>query len=156
MLVEAGTDLRSAPAAKEGDDGCCALEPEKVCADNRCYALGACIAVSVCCDAVFIALLTNHYYVSFGVVFLLSFLASLALMLIFFGPRKYLRGLLTRKRIVSTSFFFGLTALTVMLAFVDGIEYYVLILAFLGQQLAWAFNFAAGFGITPCALPEAK
>lgn len=94
----------------------------------------------------------HHYYIIFGILFLSSFIASLTLMLVFFGPRKYMNGLTSKKRVVSTLFFFGLTALTVLLAFVTT-NYYLILFSFIFQQIAWGFNFAAGFGITPCALP---
>ena len=188
-----GPDLRQAPAQGarggaaqpdgEADEGCdcCSMVPEKCFPENRCVAIGSALGVSIVCDAFSFALLTNHYLIAFGVVFLLSFVANLTTMLIFFGPRKYLRGMFTRKRVVSTVFFFGLTFLVVILCFTHGV-YWVVMVAFIAQQVAWAFNFAAGcaalwhrrstwrkahvpcahsnpdlsFGFTPCAIPEPK
>ena len=150
------SSARGQTAETESDGGPCAVIPESCCAGNRCQVLGGCLAVSAVCDAVSMWQLQSGQLVSFGIIFLISVIANVTIMFVFFGPRKYVTGLFTRKRVVTTVLFYGLTVLTIALCFGHGVEPIAVIFCFIAQQIAWAFNMAAGFGCTPCALPEKK
>ena len=128
-------------------------EGDKFCKEYRCQILLGCLAVAILADGIAMWRLKAGDYKTFGVCFGLAFAANMLMMLVFFGPIKYCAGALSRKRMITTLFFYGLTALVIFLCFAET-EPMVILLLFLCQQVAWAANIAAGFGCTPCALPE--
>jgi len=151
-----GADLRTAPPDKKNARGSTkrADKEEKCCPQYRWHILLGCLAAAILFDALAMFRLRSNDITGFGILFFISFTANMSMMLVFFGPMKYLKGLFTPKRLITTVCFYGLTALVIALCFVDGVPIIWIILLFLGQQIAWGFNLAAGFGCTPCALPE--